>query len=62
MGIVAEHIKKKLEQDIRTKGLLVWLDKENEFLPLVDNWIQQRKEGQFPYDIFAFRGSFNLTI
>ena len=58
MGIVAEHIKKKLEQDIRTKGLLVWLDKENEFSPLVDTWIQQRDEGQFPYDIFAFRGSF----
>ncbi len=58
MGIVAEHIKKKLEQDIRTKGLLIWLDKEYEFSSLVDNWVQQRKEGQFPYDIFAFRGSF----
>ena len=57
MGIVAEHIKKKLERNIRTKGLLIWLDKENEFTPLVDNWVQLRKEGQFPYDIFAFSGS-----
>ena len=30
MGIVAEHIKKK--QDIRTKGLLIWLDKKSDLL------------------------------
>jgi hypothetical protein len=58
MGIIAEHIKKKLEQDLRTRGLLVWLDKENEFTSLVDTWMEQKKEGQFHYDIFAFRGSF----
>jgi hypothetical protein len=58
MGVIAEHIKKKLEQDLRTKGLLVWLDKEDEFTPLVDTWIEQKKEGLFHYDIFAFRGSF----
>lgn len=58
MGVIAEHIKKKLEQDLRTKGLLVWLDKENEFTPLVDTWIKQKKEGLFHYDIFGFRGSF----
>ena len=58
MGVIAEHIKKKLEQDLRTKGLLVWLDKENEFSDLADTWIEQKKEGKFHYDIFAFRGSF----
>jgi hypothetical protein len=58
MGIIAEYIKNKLSQDIRTRGLLVWLDKENEFSALVDTWIAQKKEGRFHYDIFAFRGSF----
>lgn len=58
MGVIAEHIKKKLEQDLRTKGLLIWLDKENEFSSLVDSWIEQKKEGLFHYEIFAFRGSF----
>jgi len=58
MGVIAEHIRKKLEQDLRTKGLLVWLDKEDEFRTLVDTWIEQKKEGLFHYDIFAFRGSF----
>jgi hypothetical protein len=58
MGIISEYIKNKLSQDIRTKGLLVWLDKENEFSALVDTWIAQKKEGRFHYDIFAFRGSF----
>jgi len=58
MGIIAEHIKNKLSQDIRTRGLLVGLDKENEFSPLVDTWIAQKKEGWFHYDIFAFRAPF----
>ncbi|KPA10567.1 hypothetical protein MHK_009231 [Candidatus Magnetomorum sp. HK-1] len=47
MGVITEYIKKKLEQDLRTKGLLVWLDKENEFTSLVDTWIEQKKEGKF---------------
>lgn len=58
MGVIADHIKRKLEQDLRTKGLLVWLDKENEFTPLVDTWKEQKKQGLFHYDIFGFRGSF----
>lgn len=58
MGVVSDYIKKKLEQDIRTKGLLVWLDKENDYSSLVDQWIEQKKDGRFRYDIFAFRGSF----
>ena len=47
MGVIAEHIKKQLEQDLRSKGLLIWLDKENEFTALVDSWIEQKKEGLF---------------
>jgi PglZ domain len=58
MGIIAEHIQRKLEKDIREKGLLIWLDKENEFTPFVDSLIQNRGEGNFPYDVYAFRGSF----
>ena len=58
MGVIADHIKRKLEQDLRSKGLLIWLDKNNEFTALVDRWIEQKKEGLFHYDIFAFRGSF----
>lgn len=58
MGIVAEHIRKKLVEDIRTKGLLIWLDKDHEFTHIVDTWIQEREHGTFPYDIYAFRGSF----
>jgi len=58
MGMIADHIKRKLEQDLRTRGLLVWLDKDDEFSPLVDTWMARKKEGLFSYDIFAFRGSF----
>lgn len=58
MGIVAEHIKKRLEKEIREKGLLIWLDKEDDYTPLVDELISEKGTGSFPYDIIAFRGSF----
>lgn len=58
MGVIADHIKKKLEQDLRTKGLLIWLDKENIYSSLVDAWMAEKKDGRFRYEIFAFRGSF----
>lgn len=58
MGAIADHLRRQLEQDIRTKGLLVWLDTANEYTPLVDQWIEQHKQGTFHYPIYAFRGSF----
>ena len=58
MGVIAEHIQRKLEKDIREKGLLIWLDKEDEFSPFVDSLMESRKKGDFPYDVYAFRGSF----
>jgi len=58
MGVIADHIKKKLDNDLRSKGLLVWLDKDNEFSTLVDTWLEQKKQGLFHYELFAFRGSF----
>ena len=58
MGVISEHIQRKLEEDIRSKGLLVWLDKEDEFSPLVDEWVALYKGGKFAYPVFAFRGSF----
>ena len=58
MGVISEYIQRKLEADIRSKGLLVWLDKEDEFSPLVDEWVALYQSGKFAYPIFAFRGSF----
>lgn len=58
MGTVSEYIQRKLENDIRQKGLLIWLDREGEFSSLVDTWIEQYRAGTFPYPVFAFRGSY----
>jgi len=58
MGAIADHLRRQLEQNIRTKGLLVWLDTANEYTPFVDQWIEQHKQGAFHYPIYAFRGSF----
>lgn len=53
MGVIADYVKKKLEKDIREKGLLIWLDKDDEFSTLADGLIQERAAGRFAYDILS---------
>jgi len=54
MGILTEYLGKKLERDLREKGLLVWLDKDGVFRPAVAAFRQR----PFPYPVFAYEGSF----
>ncbi|MEX2443115.1 MAG: BREX-6 system phosphatase PglZ [Alkalispirochaeta sp.] len=57
-GIVSEHLTKTLSEDIRTKGLLVWLDGDGVYTEYVDTLREGAATGVFPYPVFAFRGSF----
>ncbi len=58
MGIIAEYVQRKLEEEIRSKDLLVWMDKNDEYTSLVDEWRERYRNGNFPYPFFAFRVSF----
>jgi hypothetical protein len=58
MGVVAEHLKKKLTESVRSGGLLIWLDREHQYTALVDSWMAEGPSGSFPYEVFAYRGSF----
>lgn len=63
-GIVSEHLTQKLTEDIRTRGLLVWLDGDGVYTDFVDRLSGGTRSGPeqsangFPYPVFAFRGSF----
>lgn len=63
-GIVSEHLTQKLTEDIRTRGLLVWLDGDGVYTDFVDRLTGGAGSGPeqsatgFPYPVFAFRGSF----
>ncbi len=57
-GIVSEHLTQRLMEDIRTKGLLVWLDKDGVYSDFVDRLAEKQAVGAYPYPVYGFRGSF----
>lgn len=58
MSLVSDLIRRKAESEIRSKGLLVWLDKEGTYSSLVDRWRLTAPLGEFSFPVLAFRGSF----
>jgi hypothetical protein len=58
MGLIADFVEKKLEQEARGRGLLVWLDKKGEFTGLADSLERRYRTGEARIPFFAFRGSF----
>ncbi len=56
MGILTEQTRQNVEEAIRNKSPLVWLDKKGEFAPLVGRW----EDGSvpFPYPVYSFEGSY----
>ncbi len=56
MGILTEQTRQNVEEAIRTKSPVVWLDKKGEFAPLVGRW----KDGSvpFPFPVYSFEGSY----
>jgi len=58
MGLIADQLQQTLENAIRSKGLLVWLDGDGSYTKFVDQLRSGYEQGAFPYPVFAFRGSF----
>jgi len=56
-GPVSEALEADLRNWVRKHGIVVWLDLDSHYTPMVDRLVQARSAGQLPYDIKAFRGS-----
>lgn len=54
MGPVSQCLKKEITEEARTKGLLIWLDRDGDYSDFVDAWIAENPS--FP--VHGFRGSF----
>lgn len=58
LGPVAMLLEAEVREKTRRQGIVVWLDPEQLYSEFVDQLIQARRDGQLPYDVCAFRGSF----
>ncbi len=57
-GLVSKGLEDMLRQELQSRGMQVWLDKKDEYSPFVDSLRARWAEGDFPYPVCAFRGSF----
>ncbi|MFU8803926.1 MAG: BREX-6 system phosphatase PglZ [Bradymonadaceae bacterium] len=55
---VSAALELDLRDELRTRGVLVWLDKTEDFGDFVDALRVRWQEGDFPYPVAAYRGSF----
>src|SRR5690554_2548313 len=55
---VSAALEEELRHELRTSGVLVWLDKDAHYDGFVDGLRARWLTGDFPYPVCAFRGSF----
>ena len=59
LGPVTATLVAELREEARKHGVLVWLDKDGAYTELVDSLTRQpANDEDFPYPLFAYRGSF----
>jgi hypothetical protein len=58
MGPVSSALEGELRANVRRHGIVVWLDLDDHYSDFVDGLIWMRKEGELPYAVCAYRGSF----
>ena len=57
-GLISSAIEQEVLGELRRRGIVVWLDATGAYSTFVDELSARRKEGTFPFDVVAFRGSF----
>jgi hypothetical protein len=57
MGPVTATLEKELTTELRQRGTVVWLDRDEHYTAYVDQLAKRAAAGQFPYPVVPFRGS-----
>jgi hypothetical protein len=57
-GPVSAAIEQEVLGEVRRQGIVIWLDKDATYSRLVDDLASKHGEGEFPFPVVAFRGSF----
>ena len=57
-GPISSTLEEELKRELRRQGIVVWLDRNNEYGSYVDTLITRNEQHAFPYPVIAFRGSY----
>ena len=57
LGPISAALEAELRQRVQQNGIVIWLDRDGHYTPLVDQLQALRAEGALPYAVNGFRGS-----
>ena len=57
LGPISTALEAELRQRVQQNGIVIWLDRDGHYSPLVDELQALRAEGSLPYAVHGFRGS-----
>ncbi len=57
LGPICTALEGELRQRVQQNGIVIWLDRDGHYSPLVDQLQALRAEGSLPYAVHGFRGS-----
>ena len=57
LGPISTALEAELRQQVQRSGIVIWLDRDGHYRPLVDQLQALRAEGALPYAVHGFRGS-----
>ncbi len=58
LGPVSRTLEAELRSCVRKHGILVWLDLDDHYGSFVDQLVELRADGEMPYAVHGYRGSF----
>jgi hypothetical protein len=58
MSLIATYLEEEIKRELRQRGIVVWLDKDNHYGSFVDCLVDRYTQEQFFAPVIAFRGSY----
>ncbi len=58
LGLITKTLETEIAEQLRQKGIVVWLDKDDRYTAYVDRLIERHQQGEFFAPVVAFRGSY----
>ena len=58
LGLITKTLEAEVTEQLRQKGIVVWLDKDAHYTAYVDDLIERHQQGEFFAPVVAFRGSY----
>lgn len=58
LGLITKTLEAEVTEQLRQKGIVVWLDKDAHYNAYVDRLIERHDQGEFFAPVIAFRGSY----